>query len=611
MDLTRPGGNILGCGKLLFLCVATALTLAACATTKKRVAKVQPPPKPLLPQVLPLRSPEPLLRSPYARWLDPVDLLIGQAEDLYAAGKDDYRSGNLDKAKEEFDQAVSLLLESKLDLDRERINSEIDKLLEDIQSLELPSLETGDTSPLHKYVPAPIESFTGLTFPVDPNVKQRVQQEVQSVRSDLPLVSNDYVAGVINFFQYQARGQEFMQKIIQRSGLYQPIIAEALRKEGLPQDLIYVAGAESAFNPLALSHAGAKGIWQFMLSRGAQYGLKKDRWVDEREDPSKSTLAAVRHLKELYQMFGDWYLALAAYDSGPITIQKAVEKTGYADFWMLRQLRALPKETENYVPIFLATAFIAKNPAAFGFGIQPAAALTPDQVTVSLPTDLRLIAQLIDRPVEELIQWNPSLLRWTTPANNPHFLLNLPPGTRETYERAIASIPPDRRIWWRAHKVEAGETLASIAKKYRISKVALAQVNQIRADARLEEGAHLVLPMAPGRESSLARVRERGPLRSVHYRVRPGDTLELIADRFDVTPYQIRSWNGMKTSGLVAGKTLRLYVRGAAGGGHTRHRARHRASSQSSRVRSTSPPPSPSQARADTRNPTPSPLASR
>lgn len=572
------------------LCLAVALALAACATTPKRAAKVQPSSKALAPRTLPLRSFEPLLTLAYPQAFDPVELLIGEARGLYAVGRENYRAGNLEQAKQEFDQSLRVLLESKLAVEgRGRVNAEVERLVEDIHGVELASAEHGDVSPQHPYVPAPLESFTGLTFPVDPNLKQRLEQQTQSVTSDLPLVSNDEVAGVINFFQAHPRGQEYIRTVIQRSGLYQPMIAESLRQEGLPQDLIYLAGAESAYHPRALSHASAKGIWQFVLARAEQYGLKKNRWVDEREDPAKSTQAAARHLKDLYQMFGDWYLALAAYDSGPITVQKAVEKTGYADYWTLRRLGALPKETENYVPIFLATAFVAKNPAAFGLDAQPAPPLHPDQVVVGAPTDLRLVAQLIDRPVEEIIEANPSLLRWTTPANDPEFVLNLPPGTKELYEQRVASIPPDKRVWWRAHKVEEGETLSSLARKYRVSRVALAEANQLSSDGPLVQGAHLVLPMAPGRESSLARLRERGPLRLRRYRVKPGDTLELIADRFDVTPYQIRRWNGMKTSSLTAGKTLRLYVRGAAASSRLAGHARHRASPRNSQPKKKSP----------------------
>jgi membrane-bound lytic murein transglycosylase D len=343
-------------------------------------------------------------------------------------------------------------------------------------------------------------------------------------------------------------------------GTYGEIIGEALRQQGLPQDLIYLAAGESAFNPFAVSNKQCVGIWQFALGTGALYGLKKDRWVDERKDPVKSSAAAAHHLKDLYETFGDWFLVMAAYDSGPLTVQRAIERTGYADYWQLRQLHALPVETENYVPIFLATALIAKDPKAYGFDTQPGPPLAVDEVAVDAPTDLRLIAQLIDHPVDDLVQLNPSLQRWTTPGNDPGFILNLPPGTKDLYEQSIASIPPDKRIWWRAHKVAEGETLAGIARQFRISPVALGQANQLTASSSLEPGAHLVVPLAAGNESSLARVREVVPRRLIHYRVRPGDTVDLIADRFDVTAYQIRRWNGLASSKLTSGRTLRLYV---------------------------------------------------
>ncbi len=477
----------------------------------------------------------------------------------------DYRSGNLEGAKEQFDQAVEKLLESKLDVQGDdRLSGEFNKLVEDVYAAEAAALERGDTLSPHNYVPSPLDSFSGLTFPVDPSIKQRAQQELKAVRSDLPLVSNDYVEGVLTYLQNHGRG--YVTTALKRLGIYQPLISETLRKEGLPQDLIYLAAIESAFNPYALSKEGAKGIWQFMLGTAVLYGLKKDRWVDEREDPVKSTQAAARHLKELYQTFGDWSLAMAAYDSGPLTVQAAVERTGYADYWDLRRLHALPSETQEYVPIFMATLMIAKDPKAYGFDVQPDPPLAADQVVVNTPTDLRLVAQLIDRPVEELTRLNPSLLRWTTPPNNPQFTLNIPQGTKDLFEQRIAAIPEDKRIWWRAYKVEEGETLSSIAKKLHVSPVALREVNRLDSQAELQQGTHLVVPLAPGKESSLARVREGGSRYALRYRVRAGDTLEFIADRYDVTPYQIRRWNNLKTSQLTPGKPLRIYV---GGGSHS------------------------------------------
>jgi membrane-bound lytic murein transglycosylase D len=575
--------------------LGAVVLLAGCGTAEKRKMIVQAPVQPPAIQPLPFGSSDRLVRTLPAPLPDAVDLLIVQVEALYRAGMDDYRSGNLEKAKEEFDRAVALLLSSNFDIQGDdRLSSEFDKRVEDIYSAEAAALERGDTWRAHNYEPAPIESFAGLTFPVDPKVKERAREELKYVRSDLPLVSNDYVDGVLTYFQNRGRG--FIELVLKRVGLYQPIIAEALRNEGLPQELIYLAAAESGFNTFALSRAGAKGIWQFILSRGMEYGLKKSRWVDEREDPVKSTQAAARHLKDLYQVFGDWYLAMAAYNCGPVTVQKAIEKTGYADFWTLRRLRALPVDTENYVPIILATVVIAKDPQAYGFQTQPDPSLGWDQVVVSVPTDLRLVAQLIDRPVEELIKLNPSLLRWSTPPNDPQFALNLPSGTKEAFERNIASIPTDKRIWWRAYKVGGGETVTSIAKKFHVSPVALAEVNQVSRNTPLELGAHVVLPLAPGKESSLVRVRERGPRRAVGYRVRPGDTLELIADRFDVTPYEVRRWNHLKTSTLVPGKTLRVYIAVGSGGGTRPSRAR---------AQKRSAHPSPTRKQAQSTKPTP------
>jgi peptidoglycan lytic transglycosylase D len=547
-----------------FLCLAFVAALGGCATSQRPKAVVQPPvaavapppepaPQPATPKVEPIPVPPP----------DHVAILIQHAEAFYNSGIKEYRAGNFDKAKVQFDQAVSLLLESKLDLTSdERLNKEFEKLVNSIHGLEVASLENGNSPMDRKEEPTAIESFSGLTFPVDPNTKEQAQQELKSVHSDLPLVSNDLVDGVLTYFQ--GRGRGFIVKILKRLGAYQPIFNEVLNREGVPQELVYLAAAESGFNPLARSRVGAKGIWQFMPGTGALYGLKRNSWVDEREDPEKSTDAAARHLKDLYNTFGDWYLAMAAYDSGPMTVQRAIERTGYADFWTLRGMHALPKETENYVPIFIATAMIAKDPKAYGFDVEPDPPLAIDKVVVSEPTDLRLIAELIDHPVDDLIKLNPSLLRWTTPVNDPEFKLNLPAGTAGIYEEAVASIPADKRIWWRSHKVDGGETVASIAQKFKISTVALASANGIERDADLDEGTRLVLPLAPGSESSLQRVHERVSRQRIHYRIRRGDTLSMLADRFDVSSYQIRRWNHLKSDRLIAGRTLLVYAGAAA-----------------------------------------------
>ncbi len=543
---------------VLALAISTA-SQAAKEKESKQKKTVQASPATDAPELLPLPPPNPALRSLNPHVLDAVDALIERVDATYETAMANYRAGKVEQAKEEFDRALSLLMQSGWEIrGDDRLSAEFDRLVENIHGVELAAIEHGDVLSEHRYEPPPVESLADLTFPSDPRIKQQVQQEIQSVRSDLPLVSNDFVDGVISYLQTHAR--RYVETVLKRQGTYGPMISEALRQEGLPQDLIYLAAGESAFNPFALSTKGAKGIWQFIVGTGSLYGLKKDLWVDEREDPVKATRAAARHLKDLHQTFGDWFLAMAAYDSGPMTVQRAVERTGYADYWELRRLHALPHETENYVPIFLATALIAKDPKAYGFDVAPDPPLAIDQVMVKEPTDLRLVAQLLDRPTEELVRLNPSLQRWTTPANQPEFALNLPAGTKEAYEKAIATIPAGQRVWWRAHKVEEGETLATIARKYRISATSLALANQVQLNTSLAQGAKLVLPLAPGRDWSLARTREQPTRRALHYRVQRGDTLALVADRFEVTPDQVRLWNGLRSSHLIVGRTLIVYA---------------------------------------------------
>ncbi|HEY6291155.1 MAG TPA: transglycosylase SLT domain-containing protein [Terriglobia bacterium] len=500
--------------------------------------------------------------------------LLNRVEALYQAGVKDYDADNLDQAKGEFDQAVSLLLESGLDIEaNDRLSAEFDHLIENVYGMELAAVQRGDTLSSHAYEPAPIQAFAGLTFPVDPNVRERAQQELASVRSDLPLVSNDYVSGALTYLQSHAR--HYIQTVLERRAYYGPMIEETLRKEGLPQDLIYLAAGESAFNPFALNtKSGAKGIWQFMPQTGELYGLKKNRWVDEREDPVKSTQAAARVLKDLYATFGDWFLAMAAYDWNPAGVQTAIAKTGYADYWKLRELHALPAETENYVPIFIAVALIGKDPQAYGFQAPAAPAMAVDQVVVSEPTDLRLVAGLIDHPVEELVRLNPGMLSWATPPNEPGFALNLPSGTKDQFEKAIAAVPANRREWWRAYRLEPGETLSGLASRFHVTLASLREANQLSSDDPPEAGTHLLVPLGPTNEASLLRVHEKQVFRARQYRVKAGDTLEMVADRFDVTPYQIRHWNHMRGSTLAAGRSLTVYVPTPVRSSHSPHARR-------------------------------------
>src|SRR5260370_25890633 len=195
------------------------------------------------------------------------------------------------------------------------------------------------------------------------------------------------------------------------------MIKGVFSEEGSPMALMSLAEGESGFKPLALSRASARGMWQFMAFTGRLYGLQHTWWVDERQDPEKATRAAARHLGDLYDRFGDWYLAMAAYDSGEGNVQKAVERTGYADFWELHKRNVLPRETRNYVPIIVALALVAKDAARYGIQVEPEPPDAVDVVKPGAPIDLRLVAETIDTDVATLRGLNPALLRMVTPSD--------------------------------------------------------------------------------------------------------------------------------------------------------------------------------------------------
>ena len=489
--------------------------------------------------------------------VDPVGDLIAKVEKEYQAGQANYQAGHLEAAKQSFDNAFNLLLSGPVEIKSdERLEHEFEKLLDGVNGLELMALQEGDGFSEQKSEPAPIDEANEVTFPVDPNIKAKAEAEVKVTRSDLPLMLNDTVAGYINYFS--SRGRGILEHGLERSGQYDSMIRRVLKEEGVPQDLIYLAQAESGFHPLALSRVGARGMWQFMSSRAKGYGLERDWWVDERQDPEKATRAAARHLRDLYKQFGDWYLAMAAYNSGPGTVQNAVKRTGYADFWELYKRNVLPKETRNYVPIILAVTIMAKNPGQYGLeNVIPEKPVATDTVQINYPVDLRLVAECVDASASDLQQLNPSLLRMTTPKDHD-FGLHLPAGSKEKYLSTIAAIPPDMRVWWRYHKVQQGDTLSSIARSYRTTTKAIAEANDLN-DGQLEPESKLIIPIAPGKHAATEDVQAYSR-RATPYRVRKGDTVATVADDFAVPAQMVRRWNRLKGDSLRGRRVIYVHL---------------------------------------------------
>jgi membrane-bound lytic murein transglycosylase D len=498
-------------------------------------------------------------------------LLIQQVEEAYAHGEADYRKGRLPEAKEEFDRAVDLMLASGIDIKSNvELQEEFDRVVDGVNAMEMEALKQGNGF-VPKEEPTPAEAASDVTFVVDPNIVAKATAELATTKSDLPLVVNDYVAVYINFFANTQKGHNTLLHSFQRAGRYKAMIQRVMAEEGVPQDLIYLAVAESGFNPRALNRgSGAGGMWQFMPH--GNYGLVRNAYVDERFDPEKSTRAYARYMKFIDDQLGDWYLSMAGYDWGAGNVQRAVEKTGYADFWELYKRNNLPAETKNYVPEILAAIIIANHPTQYGFDdltLDPP--VLTDTVTINYPMDLRLVSDMVGAPVTELMALNPSLLRMATPPDTS-FDLHLPAGTATLFEQRVAAVPEGKRNAWRYHRVASEDTLASVAREYHVTVEDLAAANQLSSSDAVAGLEALVVPVAPSAAPS-ART-------TVLYTARKGDTLVTIADRFGVPLNQLRRWN--KISGIKVKPGQRLHVADSASAPRTAVRGNRRGASEAS-----------------------------
>ena len=380
-----------------------------------------------------------------------------------------------------------------------------------------------------------------------------------SLKSDVPIDYTEQVKKAIYFFQTNRRKE--MTKWLQRSGTYLPMLREILAEEGLPQDIAYLSMIESGFNPNAYSRARAVGLWQFIYSTGRLYGLKRNEWIDERKDPVKSTRAAAKHLKDLYNIYYDWNLSMAAYNCGPARVTRQYNKTPDIDYWDM----TLPSETRSYVPFFMAALIIAKEPELFGFeNIVYDEPFEFEEVEVHPYTSLSKAAKCAGVDVDELRALNVELSRDRTPAGNEMYALKIPVGTKERFAQEYARLEIEKYVPPRVstYKVKKGDTLSGIARKFNISLTSLMRENNLKNQHRLSIGQSLRLPgSAKDIEVSTMEVASRPLRQSVSaangdadtYTVRKNDTLSLIADKFKTSVANLQKLNDM-------GRSTRIYV---------------------------------------------------
>lgn len=413
----------------------------------------------------------------------------------------------------------------------------------------------------------PSEGEGALVTPEDVTVLEQAIPEISppveqpEISYDVPIELNKKVEAYIELFTTKKRDE--IAKAMERAGQYLPLMREIFAEKGLPQDLVHLAFIESSFKVYAYSRARAVGLWQFIRGTARKYGLKVNWWVDERRDPVKATAAAADYLSDLYEIFESWPLAIAAYNSGEGKVQRAIRRQKTKNFWRLR----LPRETRYYVPAFMAMTVIAKDPEKYGFTPPVEQPWEVDQVEMPQPTDLRLLAKAAEVSHEELKGLNPELRRLVTPPHE-NYLLNLPSGSKPTFLEALEQLPQVRRVVWRQHRIRRGQTLSTIARRYRTTVEVLMEMNHLRNPHQIRAGTSITVPVPaftvaqapPPRQTILSSttVSSASLASSSAYVVRPGDTLWDIARAHQVSTQDLKRWNNLNGSRIYPGHTLRL-----------------------------------------------------
>ena len=380
---------------------------------------------------------------------------------------------------------------------------------------------------------------------------------------DFPIARNKQVDMYLDLFQNSQRKQ--FGRWLARSTRYQPLINKELTEAGLPLDLIYLSMIESGFNQRAYSRSRAVGLWQFMRPTGRQYHLKIDKYVDERKDAEKSTRAAANYLSDLYEEFGDWHLAVAAYNGGPGKVRGGLRRYKVDNFWDLASHKYLKLETKRYVPKLIAAIIIAKNPEKYGFFNLPyQKELEYDSIKVGPGMPLEAVALISNSTSKEIKQLNQELRQTRTPLNRTSYTVNIPKFSSALAKKNIARLHSTVNTGFKSHKTKNGETLATVCKKYGINKTTLLKVNDLHS-SKLVAGQKLRIPystvayqlLPEGSREALAEYKEN----LVLHKIKPGETISKIAMKYNVPSGMIVQWNGLTSVHKIsAGQQLALYI---------------------------------------------------
>ena len=450
----------------------------------------------------------------------------------------------------EADQSGEKTPEEKDEFDR------FESTLADVYTNRLNTLESSDVPISADQIRTEVSE---MVEPVEIQMGDSKYTVVDDRDGHIPLVRNARIDQFINYFQTRRRS-EFESWLV-RYQEYHNMIQDILEKNGLPDELEFLALIESGMNPKAYSRASATGMWQFVYSTGKHYGLDRTWYVDERRDPVKATRAACQYLKDLYSEFDDWYLTLAAYNSGEGRVRRGMQLHNTRDFW---QLRSLPRETRDYIPYFLAAAIICRHPDQYGFSMPKVEPYSYDEVTLEKSADLNVLARCCGISVKELRNLNPELRQSATPSDGS-YTLKVPRGTSDSFLAAYNGLPNDQRFapQYIVHRVRRGESLWTISHRYHVSIHDLAAVNKIRNRHRIQIGQKLTIPIHAGGTNATLVGSSQGPpgTKRLVYTVKRGDTLGQIAEDYNTRASSIRRWNGLRYRQYIyPGQKLVLWI---------------------------------------------------
>jgi membrane-bound lytic murein transglycosylase D len=524
-----------------------------------------------------------------------VDQIIDRAEIYFKEAELHLKANERDQARQKFDKAVDTVLESGLDVRaNQRLQTFYLELVERVYRVEIPVVPVTQTNaavlaqnttapqpqpnqqiakndpppPLQigfrqqGFDPSPLDPLSKLILtPEEQNVTPADVEALELAKNSVnfSFTTNPLIQQFINY--YQGRGRATMEAGLRRSGRYQKLARETFRREGVPEDIIWLGQVESAWSPKAFSSAAASGLWQFVPSTGRGYGLRQTAYVDERNSFEKATAASAKYLRQLADHFnGDWALAMAAYNTGQSNVDRAIGRAGTANFWKIYPFIA--QETRNYVPNILATILIAKNPEKYGFtGIRREPALSYDIVQVPNATSLRLIADATDTSVDYVQSLNPELRRDVTPRGEA-YNLRVPAGKSKQLVAVLKRVPGDRRESARVISIAPGEDLQSVANR---TGVSVAQLQAMNTGVDLKSTTKLVAPNSNVRLTNWKRAKtttgtaEAAPAAPTKIRARKGDTIAKIAAARKVSADDLARLNGVAVNAeLRAGQEIRL-----------------------------------------------------